>query len=41
MPYGGMSYARSLGRNEEAGSFVILEVLLGQASGRRLERNGI
>ena len=41
MPYGGMSFAGNLGRNEEAGSHVLLEVLLGQASGRRLERNGI
>ena len=41
MPYGGMSFAGNLGRNEEAGSLVLLEVLLGQASGRRLERNGI
>ena len=41
MPYGGMSYAGSLGRSEEAGSLMLLEVLLGQASGRRLERNGI
>ena len=41
MPYGGMSYAGSLGRSEEAGSLMLLEVLLEQASGRRLERNGI
>ena len=41
MPYGGTSSAGSLERNEEAGYLVHLEVLLGQASRRRLERNGI
>ena len=41
MPYGGMSFVGNLGRNEEVGSFMLLEVLLGQASGRSLERNGI
>ena len=40
MPYGGMSSAGSLGRTEEARSLVLLEVLLGQAFGRRLERKG-
>ena len=40
-PYGGMSYVGSLGRTEEAGSLVLVEALLGQASGRRLKRNGI
>ena len=33
MPYGGMSFAGSLGRNKEVWSLVLLEVLLGQASG--------
>ena len=41
MPYGGMSFIGNLGRNEEVGSLVLLEVLLGQAFERRLERNGI
>ena len=33
--------AGNLGRNEEAGSLVLLEVLMGQVFGRRLERNRI
>ena len=41
MPYGGMSFAGNLGRNEEAGSLVLLKVLMGQVFGRRLERNRI
>ena len=41
MPYGGMLSAGSLGRFEEVGSHVLLEVLLGQVSRRRLGRNGI
>ena len=41
MPYGRTLSVGSLGSNEEARPLVLLEVLLGQASGRRLERNGI
>ena len=36
-----MSFIGNLGRNEEHGSLVLLEVLLGQASKGRLEMNGI
>ena len=36
-----MSFDGNLGRIEEAGSLVLLKELLGQASGRRLKRNGI
>ena len=36
-----MSYSGNLGRNEEDGSLVLLEVLLGQASEGKLQMNGI
>ena len=41
MPSRGMSSDGNLGRIEEVGSLVLQEELLGQASGRRLKRNGI
>ena len=37
---GGMSYARNLERKEEVGVLRLLEELMGQGFGRRLERKG-
>ena len=40
IPFGGMLYVGSLGRNKEARFLVFIGVFMGQASGRRLQRNG-
>ena len=41
IPFGGMLFVGSLGRNKETGFLVLIGVLTGQASGKRLGRNGL